>query len=370
MGLRSRYAAQQFEVKAETFEEHARGLLELVEQTRPDVLLPLSTCSVAAVARNRDRMSALTAINVPAWKAFCAAFDKAACVRRCAALGIAVPRVYTEEEAAEALARGGRGGRIVVKPAVDVGGAEGVYYPRQAWELTELVRQAKDSSCGVMLQEYIPGGPETMRTVVALFSREGALEAAFSLQKLRQHPRTGGITVSGISIAAPELVEMVLPFFLDVGWSGPAEVELKWDAAEGRHKVIEINPRFPGYAGFARRCGLDFILLAVQSALEEPLTQCAYPGYRIGERNVIPQLFLQSVVGELLEREQRRGALRRAWTEWRGASSNTWALRRDPGAMLGRGLLELERHLPWQSGPSGHQLLPRREDWRAKEESS
>ena len=59
LGLRSRFAARQFEVKAESFDDHALGLLKLVETTRPDVLFPLSTCSVAAVARNRDRMSCL-----------------------------------------------------------------------------------------------------------------------------------------------------------------------------------------------------------------------------------------------------------------------------------------------------------------------
>ena len=42
----------------------------------------------------------------------------------------------------------------------------------------------------------------------------------------------------------------MLPFFESLRWRGPAEVELKIDARDGEAKVIEVNPRLPGYVGF------------------------------------------------------------------------------------------------------------------------
>ena len=107
------------------------------------------------------------------------------------------------------------------------------------------------------MEEFIPGGPDAMRTVVVLFDRRTRLVAHFTTRKLRQLPATGGMTTMSVSTDDRALVELVLPLFAAWRWEGPAEVELKIDARDGRAKLIEVNPRLPAYLAFAIRCGLQ-----------------------------------------------------------------------------------------------------------------
>ena len=88
----------------------------------------------------------------------------------------------------------------------------------------------------------------------------------------------------------------MLPFFEKWKWRCAAEVELKLDARDGRYKVIEINPRFPGYLRFAWQCGLDLPMLAARIALgDEHAIADALPRYRVGATYVAPTLFLRTV---------------------------------------------------------------------------
>jgi hypothetical protein len=167
-----------------------------------------------------------------------------------------------------------------------------------------------------------------MKTVMLLFDRDGAPAAAFTARKVRQWPQTGGATAVSRSTADAGLVDSVLPFFRAVGWRGAAEVELKHDARDGRDKVIEINPRFPGYARFPWHCGLDLPLLAARLALGDA-APAVLPDYRTGETYVAPTLFARTV------REDARTvglvrSLRRAWADARGGGAIVRGMLADP----------------------------------------
>jgi biotin carboxylase len=161
-----------------------------------------------------------------------------------------------------------------------------VAFCRDAAELSQALAVCRTFGEPVV-QEYIPGGTDAMRTVVLLFDQKTRLVAHFTTQKLEQHPATGGVTAMSVSTDDRELVELVLPFFESLGWRGPAEVELKVDDRDGQAKVIEVNPRLPGYVGFAVACGLHLPRLAVQVALGETP---AVSGYAVGRRYVHPGL--------------------------------------------------------------------------------
>lgn len=349
LGLRSRFGPRPHLLPAHTFEEYAAALLQLVERTRPDVLLPLGTPCVAAVSQQHAAFARLTAINVPTWDAFQSVYDKSNCARLCANLGIPVPRLYSVPEAEVLLRHAAPGVRVVHKPSIDIGAAQAVRYLSTVDDLP--LRSA--ASLPTLLQEFIPGGEDAMRTAVLLFSPTTELLAAFTQQKLRQHPATGGLTIAGISTADLGLVELALPFFRSIRWAGPAEVEYKIDPRDGQPKIIEINPRFPGYLNFAHHCGLPLAALAAQAALPAPVPPRPYPGYRSGQRHVNPQLFLQAVARQLLAGEPMAPVLRRARQEWHGASSPLAALRHDPQALLGRALHVLQTSLTgWPTVPS------------------
>jgi predicted ATP-grasp superfamily ATP-dependent carboligase len=64
------------------------------------------------------------------------------------------------------------------------------------------------------------------------------------------------------------------------GWHGVAMIEFKWDAAENRPKLIEVNARFWGSLNLAIMAGVDFPFLLYRLARGEKVEGPAE--YRIG----------------------------------------------------------------------------------------
>ena len=188
-----------------------------------------------------------------------------------------------------------------------------------------------------IVQELIPGDTQAMRTVVLLFDRRTQLVAHFTTRKLEQYPGSGGVTAMSVSTDEPTLVEAVLPFFETLRWQGPAEVELKVDARDGKAKVIEVNPRLPGYVAFPIACGLPLPRLAALVALGESPSA---PAYAVGQRYVQPMLVLKSLVQAWRAGEVTAGRLRRDFPALLTAPWVRWDDLVDPRPRLARALAE------------------------------
>src|SRR5262249_22104906 len=160
-------------------------------------------------------------VNVPPLDAFLSAYDKKRCLAECLQLGIPCPVPYSLEQAMDVLEKD-RGSVVVVKPDCDAGGGMGVSYVRDREQLAAVIRQCTTRFRGAILQEYVPGGPELMKTVVVVFSSDSRLLTAFTTQKVREWPDTGGISAVSRSTADERLVNQVLPFFTKWHWCGPA----------------------------------------------------------------------------------------------------------------------------------------------------
>ena len=336
LGARSHYVKVHHTLPNESVAGFETALLDLLDRLRPDVFLPIGTTATLAAIKNADRVASLSRVNLPDVDAFYAAHNKVTSMVELEQLSIAVPQSYSESRACALLARAGEPDTLVVKPAANVGAAKGVRYVRNVELLEEATRDCKERYGTVLIQDYIPGGPEAMKTVVVVFSRDSDLVAAFTAKKIRQWPATGGATVVSTSTAEEELVDLVLPFFRKWRWRGPAEVELKYDARDGLHKVIEINPRFPGYIRFLRHCGLDVARLSADLAVgSEHVTPRPFPDYAVGKRYISPGVFLRAVQSEL-RGENRIAALGKAIRDLRGTTRLVLGMLADPVPMIAR----------------------------------
>ncbi len=297
LGIRSRRIATSRRVSADGGPDHDRDVLALVCALRPKVLLPIGQVATRFACERAEQLRRFTRLNVPSLESFLVATNKASCARHCRRLGIETPLTYTLSEALERLGR--EGATMVVKPADNLGAATGVCYVDDAESLLAAVQRSRERFGETVIQDFIPGDVEAMRTLILLFGPETRLVAAFTTRKIRQWPVTGGTTVVSRSTAEKDLVETVMPFFEDLGWAGPAEVEFKIDSRDGRARVIEINARFPGYLRFARRCGLDMVALAAQLALDpSSVPSLPFPSYTRGRTYLNPGLLLKSLSSE------------------------------------------------------------------------
>ena len=310
LGLRSRWSVA-FRVLPRP--RDGTALLETLECSGADAVLPLDTPMVGFLATHRDRLRRRLGLAVPGREGFRVAYDKRRTAEMCQRLDIPTPALLDEPSPRDRV--------VVVKPRFDVGDAQGVAYCRDGAEVAAALRNCRRYA-EPMFQEYVPGGVEMMRTVVVLLDRRHRLVASFTMRKLGQFPTTGGPTTMAVSTDDPALVEQVLPLCEASRWEGPAEVELKVDPRDGRTKVIEINPRFPAYLPFPIRCGLPLPQLCARIALGESPSAA---GHEVGRRYVHPILHLRA-----------------AWSGGAGLYGPARRLGRAvldlPGAFLGDGL--------------------------------
>jgi Predicted ATP-grasp enzyme len=174
----------------------------------------------------------MTAVNIPDVDAFRVADDKSASMTSLAALGIPCARVYTRDAAMSSFTERSTL-TFVVKPNANVGSARGVRYVKTPRELDDAIDDCQARFGRPLIQEYVPGDPTEMKTVVLLYSKRSRLVAAFTTRKKRQWPPAGGLTVISESTDDKAIVEQVRPFFDHWHWNGAAEVELKRDCISG-----------------------------------------------------------------------------------------------------------------------------------------
>ena len=341
LGIRSRYVSENHVLPGHSQGAYEGALLKVLERVTPDVFLALDTRSALASSRHLDRLGSSIAVQVPELTCFQAAYRKSACLRECRELNILCPEEYTVEAATDLLRGAGGLLTLVVKPDFDAGAANGVRYVRSIDELEMAVARCRAKYGDACVQEYIPGDADSTSTVVLLFSSASNLVAAFTARKLRQWPRSGGLTAASRSTADGDLVAKVLPFFEKWHWRGAAEVELKYDHRDGKHKLIEINPRYPGYLRFALHCGLDLPVLAARLALEEAsIEPRIFPAYRTNLTYLNPGLYIRSVFSEMRETGRRTTLLKAGYWDFHASFSYILSMLSDPLPLVARGVVE------------------------------
>lgn len=104
--------------------------------------------------------------------------------------------------------------------------------------------------------------------VALVCDRSGRLIDSLPLKKMVICER--GKTWSAISTPLPKVVEELARLMPKVGWHGPADVELIRDSTTERMSLIEINPRFPAWIGYAEMIDVNLPRQLVLAALDRP----------------------------------------------------------------------------------------------------
>jgi D-aspartate ligase len=131
---------------------------------------------------------------------------------------------------------------------------------------SELDRQAPMGPFNFVLQEYVPGGADSVWMCNAYFGIDGECRAVFTGQKLRQMSPTG---VASLAVCRENktVAEQTRVFMQSVGYRGCVGIGYRYDARDGLYKVLDVNARVSGvfrlFAGtndmdVVRICYLDF----------------------------------------------------------------------------------------------------------------
>jgi predicted ATP-grasp superfamily ATP-dependent carboligase len=129
-----------------------------------------------------------------------------------------------------------------------------------------------------LLQEYVPG---EIVDACLLFCR-GKPRAGLTQRRILMAPAEGGLGTYNETTRDPELMEQAVALLGALDWHGPAQVEFKRDARDGRLRLMEVNPRFWGTLDLSIQAGIDFPYLTALAALQGDIEECF--DYQVGMR--------------------------------------------------------------------------------------
>jgi len=111
-------------------------------------------------------------------------------------------------------------------------------------ELLEKYDAAEDPAApNLMIQEFIPGGDDSVWMFNGYFSRQSECLIGFTGKKLRQCPVHMGCTSLGVCLPNKDVEDTTKRFMKSIGYRGILDIGYRFDARDGQFKVLDVNPR-------------------------------------------------------------------------------------------------------------------------------
>ena len=245
--------------------------LRTLEFKRRPVLLPTTDWYADFCARHREILDEHFRVAVPGRDVMLKVMDKAQ-TGWLADARIPHPRtmsLYTHSalEAIETL-----GLPLLIKPRTyldkrELGWRNVVVDSRE--HLEEFCRTALEVLPRVVAQEMIPGPDTDLWECIGVFDEHSELVSSFTFRKLRTMPAHYGQTSFGRSERNERILEMARVIGKRLRYTGPFDIDLKYDARDDTYQFLELNPRLGMCHNFGTRCGVNLALDAWRIAAGE-----------------------------------------------------------------------------------------------------
>jgi predicted ATP-grasp superfamily ATP-dependent carboligase len=142
----------------------------------------------------------------------------------------------------------------------------------------------------IIVQELIPGGPE-MRYSYAAVCQDGHPVGSMVTRAVRQYPLDFSRFSTFVeTVDEPEVEEAGRRLVQAMRYTGIVQVQFKQDPRDGRHKLLDINPRVFGSHSIGPAAGVDFPTMLWR------LSQ----GLPVGEARARPGVRWVRMVGDLM----------------------------------------------------------------------
>jgi len=204
----------------------------------------------------------------------------------------------------------------------------------------ELLRRYDEWEDGgapnLLLQEHIPGGDETVWVFNGVFNERSECIAAFTGQKLRQHPPGAGATSLGMCAPNAQIVRLTTDFMRTLPYRGVIDIDYRYDARDGLYKLLDPNPRVgSAFRLFVDEQGMDVARLLYLDLTGQPVSPAPM---RVGRKWIFEDRDIETSLQHVLD-----GTLTlRGWfRSLRGVEEGVWYARDDwrPFWQMCRGLV-------------------------------
>src|ERR1700730_8094643 len=181
----------------------------------------------------------------------------------------------------------------------------------------------------VMLQEYIPGTPESVWMFNGYFDDRSDCRVGFTGKKIRQSPPYTGATTLGVCEANPTVQEDTVRLMKAVGYRGILDIGFRFDDRDGQYKLLDVNPRIGGtFRLFVGPDGLDVLRAMYLDLTGQQVPATSLPE---GRRWIVEPL---DVVSSAVYRSRGDITLAGWARSLRGVREAAWFALDDPGPFL------------------------------------
>jgi D-aspartate ligase len=287
IATKSRYALRRFPLPADE-KRQVDFLLGVAQRYGLDrwVLFPTEDTHAAMLARHQAKLASRFKLVTSSSETVEVAYDKRLTYRTAHKLGVHTPVTYYPRERREVeLLQCSF--PVILKPAIKE--AVNRFTQEKAWPIQDRssLLAGYDKACAlvdpslIMIQELIPGGGETQFSYGAICDN-GRPIASVVARRARQYPVDFGRSSSFVeTVEAPAVEEAARHLLEGLGYTGLMEAEFKYDARDGRYKLLDLNPRVWGWHTLTRPGGIDFPYFMWRLAQQLPVPEVRVKaGYR------------------------------------------------------------------------------------------
>ncbi len=183
----------------------------------------------------------------------------------CKRVGVPAPETEFPSSRGEVLEFVERTRFPVVVKSIEAGyipwtrGGQSVFIAEDVGELVGYYAEVEDPQHpNLMLQEYIPGGPDSIWMFDGYFNAESECLLGFTGQKIRQYPRYTGPTSLGECVPNALVDTAAREFLKRVGYRGIVDLDFGFDRRDGSYRLLDVNPRIGAtFRLFVAANGLD-----------------------------------------------------------------------------------------------------------------
>lgn len=130
-------------------------------------------------------------------------------------------------------------------------------------ELSSIYQRCAQFDAGLMLQEFIPGGPGHDWFFHGYCDFASVCQPAFTGIKDRSYPADAGGTTLGRSIPNEKLRDEITSMLARLRYRGILDLDIRLDARDGQYNLLDFNPRLGAqFRVFRDTAGIDVVLAA------------------------------------------------------------------------------------------------------------
>jgi D-aspartate ligase len=194
----------------------------------------------------------------------------------CREFGVASPQTVTPDslEAARAFASQA-GYPLIAKlttPWTQGSGLRSTSVVASQEELARAYQACAKAGAGLMLQEFIPGGPGHDWFFHGYCDENSVCRPAFTGVKERSYPADAGLTSLGRSVPNDELRDQVTGLLAKLGYRGLLDLDIRLDERTGEYNLLDFNPRLGAqFRLFRDSAGNDVALAAYLNLTHQPI---------------------------------------------------------------------------------------------------